>query len=87
VVVIVAMWFVGLSLGAALVIHPALGSGVRDTDDVHGRAVRRGSSVSIVGSGGFETDTDAFFRLSGSRVGWGTGASSPTRAAGSTSTS
>ncbi len=31
VVAVVAMWFVGLSLGAALVVHPALGSGVKAT--------------------------------------------------------
>ena len=31
VVAVVAVWFIGLSLGAALVIHPMLGSGVKAT--------------------------------------------------------
>lgn len=65
VVAVVAMWFVGLSLGAALVIHPALGSGVRatggDTPATFTAALfAGGSSVSIVGSGGFEPSTDTF---------------------------
>ena len=65
VVAVVAMWFVGLSLGAALVIHPALGSGVRatsgDTPTTFTAALfAGGNSVSIVGSGGFEPYSDAF---------------------------
>ena len=65
VVALVAMWFVGLSLGAALVIHPALGSGVRaangDTPTTFMAALfAGGSSVSIVGSGGFEPYTETF---------------------------
>ena len=65
VVAVVAMWFVGLSLGAALVVHPALGNGVKatsgDTPSTFIAALfAGGSSVSIVGSGGFEPDTDTF---------------------------
>jgi hypothetical protein len=65
VVAIVVMWFVGLALGAALVIQPALGSGVRATSGetpttVTAALFAGGSSVSIVGSGGFEPDTDTF---------------------------
>ena len=53
------------ALGAALVIHPALGSGVRatsgDTPTTFTAALfAGGSSVTIVGSGGFEPYTDAF---------------------------
>lgn len=65
VVTVVAMWCAGLSLGAALVIHPALGSGVQtstgETPTTFAAAlVAGGSSVSIVGSGGFEPGTDTF---------------------------
>jgi hypothetical protein len=65
VVAVVAMWFVGLSFGAALVIHPALGSGVKasngETPATFIAALfAGGSSVSIVGSGGFEPYTDTF---------------------------
>jgi hypothetical protein len=65
VVALVAMWFVGLALGAALVIHPALGSGVRTTSGetpttFTAALFAGGSSVSIVGSGGFEPYTDTF---------------------------
>ena len=65
VVAVVAMWFVGLSMGAALVIHPALGSGVRatggDTPTTFTAALfAGGSSVSIVGAGGFEPHTETF---------------------------
>jgi hypothetical protein len=45
VVAVVAMWFVGLSFGAALVIscarHWREGDGRRDTDDLHSGAARR----------------------------------------------
>jgi hypothetical protein len=65
VVAVVAMWFVGLSFGAALVIHPALGSGVRapngDTPASFVTALLAGgSSVSIAGSGALEPDTEKF---------------------------
>jgi hypothetical protein len=65
VVAIVAMWFIGLSIGAALVIHPALGTGVQtsggETPTTFIAALLAGgSSVSIVGSGGFEPNTDTF---------------------------
>ena len=65
VVAVVAMWFVGLSVGAALVIHPALGSGVKATSGETpstfiAALFAGGSSVSIVGSGGFEPYTDTF---------------------------
>jgi hypothetical protein len=65
VVAVVAVWFVGLSLGAALVIHPALGSGVRsstgETPSSFIAAVfAGGSSVSIVGSGALEPHTQTF---------------------------
>ena len=64
-VAVVAMWFVGLSVGAALVIHPALGSSVKATGGktpttFTAALLAGGSSVSIVGSGGFEPSTDAF---------------------------
>lgn len=64
-VAVVATWFVGLSLGAALVIHPALGSGVKATSGETpstfiAALFAGGSSVSIVGSGGFEPYTDTF---------------------------
>ena len=65
VVAVVAMWFVGLSVGAALVIHPALGSGVKATGGetpttFTAALLAGGSSVSIVGSGGFQPSTDTF---------------------------
>ena len=65
VVAVVAMWFLGLSVGAALVIHPALGSGVKATGGetpttFTAALLAGGSSVSIVGSGGFEPSTDTF---------------------------
>jgi hypothetical protein len=65
VVAVVAMWFVGLALGAALVIHPALGSGVRTTtgetpSTFTAALFAGGRSVSIVGSGGFEPYTGKF---------------------------
>ena len=64
-VAVVVMWFVGLSLGAALVIHPALGSGVKvssgDTPSSFIAALfAGGSSVSIAGSSALEPDTDRF---------------------------
>ena len=65
VVAAVAIWFVGLALGAALVIHPALGSGVRSSSGATPSSFiaalfAGGSSVSIVGSGGLQPNTDTF---------------------------
>ena len=65
VVAVVAMWFVGLSFAAALVIHPALGSGVKassgETPSSFIAALfAGGSSVSIVGSGALEPSTETF---------------------------
>ena len=65
VVAVVAMWFAGLSVAAALVIHPALGTGVRTSggetpSSFIAALFAGGSSVSIVGSGGFEPGTDTF---------------------------
>ena len=65
VVTVVAIWFAGLSLAAALVIHPALGTGVRTSSgetptSFVAALFAGGSSVSIVGSGGFEPSTDTF---------------------------
>jgi hypothetical protein len=64
-VIAVAIWFVGLSFGAALVIHPALGSGVKASSGETPSSFiaplfAGGSSVSIVGSGALEPDTEAF---------------------------
>jgi hypothetical protein len=67
VVALVFMWALLLSLGAALVIHPALGSGVEsssgatDTGFVTALYVG-GSSMSIVGASDYEPQT-AGFRL------------------------
>ena len=65
VVTVVAIWFAGLSLAAGLVIHPALGTGVRTSGgetptSFIAALFAGGSSVSIVGSGGFEPSTDTF---------------------------
>jgi hypothetical protein len=65
VVALVAMWFVGLSLAAAVVIYSALGSGVRATSGETpstfiAALFAGGSNVSILGSGGFEPYTDSF---------------------------
>jgi hypothetical protein len=65
VIAVVAMWFVGLSFGAALVIHPALGTGVKTTSgdtplSFIAALFAGGSSVSIVGSSGLEPDTKTF---------------------------
>ena len=59
VLAVVAMWLVGLSLGAALVIDPALGSGVKATSGATSSTFitalfAGGSSVSIVGAGGLQ---------------------------------
>lgn len=64
-VLLVAIWDFGLSLGAALVIHPALGvsivnsSGATPTDFITALQAG-GNSKSIVGSGDFSPQTSAF---------------------------
>jgi hypothetical protein len=64
-VLLVAIWDFGLSLGAALVIHPALGasvansSGATPTDFITALQAG-GNSTSIVGSGDFSPQTSAF---------------------------
>ena len=64
-VLLVAMWDFGLTLGAALVIHPALGasvaksSGATPTDFITALQAG-GNSTSIVGSGDFSPQTSAF---------------------------
>ena len=63
-----AVWSLGLTLGAALVIHPALGTGVRSSNDgptptnfVTALAAA-GNSLSVVGSSEFAPRT-APYRL------------------------
>jgi hypothetical protein len=64
-VLLVAIWDFGLTLGAALVIHPALGasvansSGTTPTDFITALQAG-GNSTSIVGSGDFSPQTSAF---------------------------
>lgn len=64
-VLLVAIWDFGLTLGAALVIHPALGtsvansSGATPTDFITALQAG-GNSTSIVGSGDFSPQTSAF---------------------------
>lgn len=64
-VLLVAIWDFGLTLGAALVIHPALGawvansSGTTPTDFITALQAG-GNSTSIVGSGDFSPQTGAF---------------------------
>jgi hypothetical protein len=64
-VCVLALWAAGLTLGTALVIHPALGHGVRSengptpTDFVSALYVGA-NSVSIVGSGGMQPHTTPF---------------------------
>src|SRR4051812_6368292 len=66
-VLLVLMWAVLLALGAGLVIHPALGTGVEsssgstDTDFITALFVG-GSSMSIVGSSGY-SPTSAGYKL------------------------
>lgn len=74
--VLVGTWALGLTLGTALVIHPALGTAIRatsgatPTDFVTAMYVG-GSSVSIVGASNFSPQTRAFklFFLFNSLVG------------------
>jgi hypothetical protein len=62
VVLLIVFWSVGLTLGAALVIHPALGTSIRpssgaaSTDFVTALLVA-GNSLSIVGSGDYSPHT------------------------------
>lgn len=64
-VLLVTIWDFGLTLGAALVIHPALGvsvvnsSGATPTDFITALQAG-GNSTSIVGSGDFSPQTSAF---------------------------
>ena len=64
-VLLVAIWDFGLTLGAALVIHPALGSSVADSSgatptDFMTALQAGGNSTSIVGSGDLSPQTGAF---------------------------
>lgn len=75
-VLLILMWDFGLTLGAALVIHPALGasvansSGATPTDFVTALQAA-GNSTSIVGSGDFSPQTSVFrlFYLFASLIG------------------
>ena len=76
VVVLVLLWALGLAAGAALVIHPALGSGVRagsgqTPTDFVSALLAGGSSLSIVGAGDFSPHTTGYrlFYLFNSLVG------------------
>lgn len=75
-VLLVVVWDFGLTLGAALVIHPALGAGVASASgatptDFITALQAGGNSTSIVGSGDFSPQTGAFrlFYLFASVVG------------------
>lgn len=75
-VLLVIIWDFGLTLGAALVIHPALGASVVNTSgatptDFITALQAGGGSTSIVGSGDFSPQTGAFrlFYLFASLVG------------------
>jgi hypothetical protein len=62
---LLSTWALALSLGAALIIHPALGSGIRmvggDTPhDFVSALVAGGGSMSIVGSGDFAPYTSGY---------------------------
>src|ERR1700760_346081 len=65
-VLLVTAWSAGLTLGAALVIHPALGDGVQTspggpTPTDFGAAVyAAGNSLSVVGSGEFGPRTNPY---------------------------
>lgn len=66
-VLLLVVWALGLALGAALVIHPDLGTGVRASSgstptDFAAALLAGGSSLSIVGAGDFSPDT-AGYRL------------------------
>jgi hypothetical protein len=75
-VLLVVVWDFGLTLGAALVIHPALGAGVASASgatptDFITALQAGGNSTSIVGTGDFSPQTSAFrlFYLFASLVG------------------
>ena len=63
---LVAAWSLGLTLGAALVIHPALGSGIRPANGGEGPTDfvaaldAAGNSLSVVGSGELAPRTTAY---------------------------
>jgi hypothetical protein len=63
---LVTAWSLGLTLGAALVIHPALGSGIRSANggesptDFVAALDAAGNSLSVVGSGEFAPRTTAY---------------------------
>jgi len=64
-VLLVAIWDFGLTLGAALMIHPALGASVANArgatpTDFITALQAGGNSTSIVGSGDFSPQTNAF---------------------------
>lgn len=64
-VALIVTWALGLTLGTALIIHPALGTGVVATDgqttgDFLSALYAGGASVAIVGSSQFAPRTDAY---------------------------
>src|SRR3954465_14870333 len=64
-VLLVTAWSAGLTLGAALVIHPALGDGVRSSTgptptDFVAAVYAAGNSLSVVGSGEFGPRTTPY---------------------------
>jgi len=61
----VLLWAVGLTLGAGLIIHPALGTGVQASSgptppDLVTALYAGGSSMAIVGASDFKPTTDAY---------------------------
>ncbi|MFC6791855.1 two pore domain potassium channel family protein [Methylobacterium komagatae] len=61
----VLLWAVGLTLGAGLIIHPALGSGVQASNgqtptDLLTALYAGGSSMAIVGASDFKPTTDGY---------------------------
>ena len=61
----VLLWAVGLTLGAGLIIHPGLGTGVRagngpTPSDILTALYAGGSSMAIVGASDFRPTTDAY---------------------------
>ncbi|HEU0054491.1 MAG TPA: hypothetical protein VFQ39_14990 [Longimicrobium sp.] len=64
-VLLLGVWAIGLALGAGLVIHPALGSGVKTSSghtptDFVTAFFAGGSSLAIVGAGDFSPGTSAY---------------------------
>ncbi|GEP12563.1 two pore domain potassium channel family protein [Methylobacterium gnaphalii] len=67
-IVYVLFWSMGLTLGAGLIIHPALGGAVRASGgetpaDFVTALYAGGSSIAIVGAGDFKPATDAYRAL------------------------